>query len=354
MIRRTMTIHIPSHLSDAELVAEVKCLAGPEREATTLLISHLAEFDRRRLYLGAGFPSMFVYCIEVLSLSEAAAYNRIEVARTARAFPSILEMLGDGRLNLATVRVLAPRLTDDIHQELLAAASRQSRRKVEELVAWQFPQPDVAASVRKLPAPKPMPGSIAPPDAGERAVPAQMLAHPLPAASRPVVSPLAPDRYQIRFTASASTCEKLRQAQDLLRHAIPTGDTGEIFDRALTLLLKELARKRFATTDRPRRSRGPAPGSRNVAAKVRRVVSRRDDGRCAYVGTGGRRCNARAFVEFHHVDPHGVGGEATVAKTELRCRAHNNYEAELFYGRRWPEQRTVMKTLWLHREAGRR
>jgi hypothetical protein len=31
-----------------------------------------------------------------------------------------------------------------------------------------------------------------------------------------------------------------------------------------------------------------------------------------------------------------VGGEATVETMELRCRAHNNYEAELFYGRRWP------------------
>jgi hypothetical protein len=249
-------------------------------------------------------------------------------------------MLGDGRLSLATVRVLAPRLISDNHRELLAAASGKSKRKVEELVARLFPQPDVAATVRKLPAPKPMPSPIASPDAGETAVPPQTLAPPLRTESRPVVSALARDRYQIRFTASARTCEKLRQAQDLLRHAIPSGDTGEIFDRALTLLLKELARTKLAKTDRPRRSRGPAPGSRNVAAKVRRVVGERDDSRCAYVGTGGRRCNTGAFVEFHHVDPYGVGGEATADKIELRCRAHNNYEAELFYGRRWPEPRT--------------
>jgi hypothetical protein len=314
-----MKIDIPSHLSDAELVATAKSHAGGEREATALLIADLAELDRRRLYLGAGFPSMFAYCTEELGLSEPAAYNRIEVARVARAFPAILEMLGDGRLSLVTVRVLAPRLTSDNHGELLAAAGGKSKRKVEELVARLFPQPDVAATVRKLPAAKPMTGPIASPDAGERAAPPQRLAPPLRTESRPVVSPLAPDRYQIRFTASSSTCEKLRQAQDLLRHAIPSGDTAEIFDRALTLLLKELARTKFAKTDRTRRSLGPAPGSRNVAAKVRRVVGERDDGRCAYVGTDGRRCNTRAFVEFHHVDPYGVGGEATVDKTELRC-----------------------------------
>jgi hypothetical protein len=49
-----------------------------------------------------------------------------------------------------------------------------------------------------------------------------------------VTAPLSTERYEIRFTASASTREKLRRAQDLLRHAVPSGDIAEIFDRALT------------------------------------------------------------------------------------------------------------------------
>jgi hypothetical protein len=122
----------------------------------------------------------------------------------------------------------------------------------------------------------------------------------------------------------------------MLRHAVPTGDTAEIIDRALTALLEELGRKKFAKTDRPRASRGVAPGSRYNAAKVRRAVWIRDRGRCAYISKGGRRCNERSFVEFHHLDPYGVGGDASVERMELRCRAHNNYEAELFYGRPQP------------------
>ena len=57
-----MTITIPLHLSDDDLVAKVKALAGSEREATAILVAHLAEFDSRRLYLGAGFSSLFTYC----------------------------------------------------------------------------------------------------------------------------------------------------------------------------------------------------------------------------------------------------------------------------------------------------
>ena len=49
----------PSHLSDAELVVEVKRLAQCERAATVDLITHLAELDARQLYLAAGFSSLF-------------------------------------------------------------------------------------------------------------------------------------------------------------------------------------------------------------------------------------------------------------------------------------------------------
>jgi hypothetical protein len=153
-----------------------------------------------------------------------------------------------------------------------------------------------------------------------------------PPARRPLVKPLAPDRYEIRFTASAQTREKLRLAQDLLRHAIPSGDLAEVIDRALTVLLRDLARKKFAATERPRASRGTAPGSRDIAAKVRRVVWPRDQGTCAFISKNGRRCNERAFIEFDHIHPYGARGEGTTENIRLLCRAHNAYESERFYG----------------------
>jgi len=152
-----------------------------------------------------------------------------------------------------------------------------------------------------------------------------------------MVRPLAPERYEVRFTASAETCAKLRRAQDLLRHAVPTGDTATVVDRALTLLIEDLERKKFAITDRPRPSRRTSGSARKPPAHVKRAVSRRDADRCAFVGTNGRRCETRAFLEFHHVIPYAMGGEATVENIQLRCRSHNGYEANLYYGIRRPE-----------------
>jgi hypothetical protein len=106
---------------------------------------------------------------------------------------------------------------------------------------------------------------------------------------------------------------------------------AQIVDRALTVLLEDLARKKFAATDRPRASRARSGDSRYVPAAVKRPVWLREGGRCGFVGENGRRCTERGFLEFHHVNP---DGEATIDNIQLRCRAHNAYEADLYYGPR--------------------
>jgi 5-methylcytosine-specific restriction endonuclease McrA len=65
---------------------------------------------------------------------------------------------------------------------------------------------------------------------------------------------------------------------------------------------------------------------------VKRAVWERDQGRCTFVGSGGHRCGARKLLEFDHVDPVARGGQATVERMRLRCRVHNQYEAERTFG----------------------
>src|SRR4029453_7436398 len=81
-----------------------------------------------------------------------------------------------------------------------------------------------------------------------------------------------------------------------------------------------------------RKSGGQAKDSRNIPADVQRAVSERDQDRCAFIAHNGRRCGERRFLEFHHVIPYAAGGKPTVDNIQLRCRAHNRYEATLFYG----------------------
>ena len=324
-----------ARLSDDALLQRLKSLALRERDATVELVAHLAELHGRRGHLGEGPGSLYHYCRSELGLSEDAAYNRDAAARAVRRFPVILDRLADGSINLTTVRVLRPVLTEANHLALLAEAKHRSKPEVEIIARRVQPLPDVPSSIRKLATPAPVVAAPSSPPFQNGAPPVSTPA-PVPApAPRPVVAPLAPERYRVQFTVSKETHDKLRQVQDLLRREIRDGDPAVIFDRALTLLLREVERKKKAATPRPRRSRGTKDGSRGIPAHVRRAVWSRDGGQCAFEGRQGR-CGERTFLELHHVKPFGHQGPATIENISLRCRAHNVYEAERVFGRYEP------------------
>src|SRR3990172_12890579 len=118
-----------AELSDRELLVKVESLAKQERETVAVLIAHLAVLDERRLYLAEGCSTLFTYSMQVLHVSESAAYDRMEVARAVRKYPLILDMLADGSLTLTTARLLAPALTPANHRQLLEAATHKGKRE---------------------------------------------------------------------------------------------------------------------------------------------------------------------------------------------------------------------------------
>jgi hypothetical protein len=228
-------------------------------------------------------------------------------------------------------------LTADNHLQLLDAATHKSKRQVEQMIAEMHPRPDVPSLVRKLPSPGPTSPAVAVFDCPERATPTlpDQLPRPelasVPERRPSVVAPLAPERFKVQMTVSRQTHDKLRRVQDLMRHQVPDGDPAVILDRALTLLLQDLERRKLAEAKRPGPARPSTSGSRHVPAAVRREVWRRDEGQCAFIGDT-RRCAERGFLEVHHVIPFADGGPTTAENLELRCRAHNAYEAEQHFG----------------------
>jgi hypothetical protein len=212
--------------------------------------------------------------------------------------------------------------------------------------------------------------------------------------SRPTAKPivaLSPRRYKIEITVDEATHDKLRSLQDLMARSDTGRDPAAIISRAIQVLLtRTLARKAacvarpepvkpatpttsttgttsatptepvtpikhaLPTTSgllssrvkpkRPGLRRSPAPGpdattasgterSRRILAAVRREVWQRDSGRCCYVDSRGHRCNETSNVEFHHKAPFALGGLATTENIELRCAAHNQFQADLDFGR---------------------
>jgi len=156
------------------------------------------------------------------------------------------------------------------------------------------------------------------------------LAPPMPPAR---IAVLAPDHIGLQFVVSQATHDKLVRATELLGHAVPDGNLAKIFDRALDALIAKLEKRKFGATDRPRAAKAcRSTDPRVIPNDVRRAVWKRDGGRCTYVGSGGCRCESRRRLEFDHVQPVALGGQAIVANLRLRCRAHNQLAAEEILG----------------------
>ncbi len=138
-------------ISNEDLLAAIRALVKKSGCIEADLLVHLGELDERKLFLSRSFSSMFRYCVDELGFSEDATYNRIVVARGARRFPALIEVVRSGRIHLAGVRLLVPHLTEENHGDLLARAAGKSKRKIEEMIAMLSPKPPVPATIRKLP-----------------------------------------------------------------------------------------------------------------------------------------------------------------------------------------------------------
>jgi len=377
------------HLADDAILQNLGTLVSRDRAVTAALLAHIAEADARSLYAPAGYPSMHEYCVHELLLSDDAAATRIHAARAARRFPALFSALAEGQLHLTALRLLAPHITAENASELIRMATRRRKSEIEAELTRRFGQPQmIKASLRPILAPIRHTEHV--PEHVERhTVPLLLteLAQASTAGGDPrelqeshVLTPLSPGtpdpasplptvsestssatqhgvvastgrvhletRYLLRVALSKATETKLRRAQALLSHAVPTGDVAEVLDRALEQLIAELEKRKAGVGAReawrrPRESdafsacRATSRGKRHVPVAIRRAVWRRDGGRCTFVNKEGTRCKADRFLEYDHVQPVAQGGRATVDGIRLRCRAHNQLEAERAFGTRF-------------------
>ena len=295
------------------------------------LLVHLGEIDERKLYLDRAFSSMFTFCTRELGFSEGAAYNRILVARAARRLPALIEAVRSGRVHLAGLRLLAPHLTQENHEQLLAKAAGRTKDEIAELVAAIAPRPPPPPMIRRLPEPQSL--ALVPKAAA--------LPHP--------IVPVAEASYKVQFSISREFRDEIREAQDLLRHRMPDGDLATIFRAALEMLVASVKKERFAVGRKPR---GPAETSvettsRHVPDAIKRAVHERDSGRCTFVDERGKRCDETGMLEIDHVEGFARTHRHDVNALRLLCRAHNQHAADRMYGRGFMEaarQRTCPRT----------
>jgi 5-methylcytosine-specific restriction endonuclease McrA len=317
-----MSKHSLKHLSDDAVDQGFHFAVRRHSASTADLLSWLAEFDHRRRYLPAGYGSMWDYCRQKLQWSRDVTKQRIQAAKTAREHPEIFTLLAEGRLELCGIRLLAPHLTGENAEALLAKAVDRSKRELADALRPEMAGAPVDRNPRNSQQNAGAPGHL---DAGT--------AFRLESPESAPVAPAAPGAV-LHLVIDQEGEDLLRHTQALLSHTPGYRDVAKIFNRALKALRRELETKRFGSSvTKPRRKDG-SRNPRYIPADVRQRVLQRDGFSCRHKGPDGHVCGSTYRLELDHRVPIALGGESTEANVEVVCRAHNQFRAEQELGKR--------------------
>ena len=150
-------------------------LGCAEKQNVAKLIAHIAEMSRRKVALELGYKSTFHYCVERLHLSEGSVASRIHVANVSIRFPQLLVALAENRISLTVAGLLAPHLSENNVDTLLADCAGMTKKAALEYLVRIEPKPEFEPSIRRRPA-RPVPVEPAP-----AAPPRELTREPAPA-----------------------------------------------------------------------------------------------------------------------------------------------------------------------------
>ncbi len=327
-------------LKDSQLLEKFSVLVRQEREIVSEVIVHLSEIDRRKLYAGEGYSSLFSYCVEKYHYSESEAFLRIQASRLSQSFPEVLKLLREGRLTLTTLKMISPYLTQENKNVVFEKIQQKSKRDIEQVLADLFPQEEeILDSIRNLPLPKEVQSAQNLTRSGTSTL--------SKIRAKGVVKPITSQRVKIELSASESLAKKIQRAKELLKHKYPEGKLEDILNEALELFLekKDPERKILKQEKKEILRTEPAPakegGSQNATQNKTRYIPqemklqvwKRDEGQCRYESSAGRRCEERAGLELDHIEPFALGGNSTPENLRLLCRVHNQWRAEKTFGK---------------------
>lgn len=132
-------------LSGDQLHQNLLIFTRQERKILNQILDHLAEVNRRKLFLKFGHDSLLKYCVKELKYSESAAYRRIKALRITQELPHIKKNVENGELNLTqlckaqdlfenrakeTRKKLAPEAKSEILEKVKLKSSFDSENQI--------------------------------------------------------------------------------------------------------------------------------------------------------------------------------------------------------------------------------
>lgn len=261
------------HITDKQLLKDIKLLAERERKITSEFLQHLKEIERRKLFSEIGYPSLFKYLTKELGFSDPGAVRRINASRILKEIPEIQEKYEKGLLNLthlskAQEKFKMLNLKDSNRKkEILYAIEKTSTRDCEKVLEEMT-----------------RPNNVIP------FIPQQTIA--------------------ITIHLSEENFKLFEDVRDLLAHH--KLNKNDLFGKIFTSAINDLKNKKFKTE-----TKVPATSSktRYIPTGLRKLIFERDKV-C-------QKCGGTFALQIDHIKPFSLGGSTTQSNLRLLCRNCN-------------------------------
>lgn len=303
---------IDTTLSQTDLLQRAVDLVKEERRITLALIETLREISRRRIHETLGYPSLHVFCVDFLGLSDGAAARRIAALRLSSDLPEVKEKLESGSLTLSSASALQSFFRNQA--KLGRPASAEQKRTV-------------LASVEGL----------------SRADTERTLLAIEPAAvPRERERVVSATETELKLVLDAKTLQKLKKLENYWSQGLRKGTRAELLEKMIDECLSREEKKRFGKqTEEPKLAQphsaaesGSKPGASKpsrpaIPVAIKRSVWKKAEGKCEYVSPEGHRCGSTRYLEIDHVDVWSKMDAPTHDPKRLRllCHAHNIHYA---------------------------
>ncbi|QDK45242.1 hypothetical protein DOM22_08775 [Bdellovibrio sp. ZAP7] len=315
------------YLNRIELDQRIKSLSAKERDLLHEVLLTIKEIDSRRTYLDMGFGSLFDYLVKGVGYSEGSAQRRIDAARLIRELPQVAEKIQSGELKLNQISLVQKASREVWKSQSKQVTAEQKMEVLESLIAK-----------------------------GHSESHQQVTAFfDLPAVQNSYQKVQADESVRVEFTLSKEAFAKVKIAQELLSHSLPTQDIGDFLEYLVDKVIKQklgpannsaekhMAESGKAATEAREQEQKNQEDFRNQAAKIvpseqitatmaaksapspKDIRTLKAQQKCCQFKdpVTGNKCQSRWLLQVDHQQSRWAGGKHDLPNLQLLCASHN-------------------------------
>lgn len=310
------------NISNCDLDQNLKKLISQERELLTEILLHIAEVDRRKLYLSMAYSNLFDYLTKHIGYSNGSAQRRIDAARLSYEAPEVVENLENGSLNLSQVSLLQKAVRQTQSENKNKISNQTKSQLLSELKNKSLAESEILISQ----------------------------ALNLSIKESPSIKFQQNESVRFEVTLSKPQWEKIVRMRELLSNSLPHGSWDQVLEYVAEKVIVQkdkslekikpspktsakstaVAEKNFSKTSKVEHAEHPKSKNQTliksrstIALNTQRQIFIRDKC-CQFEDPAtGKKCASTWQLNLDHIQPIWAGGTNTSKNLRVLCADHN-------------------------------